>query len=178
MMYPGTRRHGKSPRRVNPSVTAGLRCAPETAPMKRMIPITISPGAATAVDLLIAPWLVAFTTAPPAPTRTRKNVPRSSEKSRRHSSLGSSKSPRPGYSRASSDRRVVGVFDLPSWSSTTSLTPSKLQQERSDNRCYRIDTHRPDRVKAALEATIHPDGRMRPPEPEGKLLQWQAKGEA
>ena len=178
MMYPGTRRQGKSLRSEKASVTAGLRCAPETAPMNRMIAITISPGAATAVDRLIAPWLLAFTTAPPAPTSTRKNVPRSSEKSRRHSSVGSSKLPKPGYSSASSDRRVVGVFDLPSWSSTTSLTPSKLQLARSDNRCHSIDTHRPDRVKAALEATIHPDGRMRPPEPEGKLLQWQAKGQA
>jgi hypothetical protein len=92
--------------------------------------------------------------------------------------VGSSKSPRPGYSRASSDRRVVGFFDFPSWSSTTPLTPSKLQLARRDDRCYSIDTHRPDRVKAALEATIHPDGRMRPPDPGEKLLQWQAKGEA
>ena len=29
-------------------LTAGLRCAPDTRPMKRMIPITISPGATTA----------------------------------------------------------------------------------------------------------------------------------
>ena len=76
--------------------------------MKRMIAITISPGAATAVDLLIAPWLEAFTTAPPAPTRTSKNVPNNSEKRRRHSCLGSSNVPRPGYSRESSDSRALG----------------------------------------------------------------------
>ena len=70
--YPGTRRQGKSLRRANARLTAGLRWAPETAPMKRMIAITISPGAATAAVLLMAPWLVALTTAPPAPTRTRK----------------------------------------------------------------------------------------------------------
>src|SRR5439155_2988370 len=68
--------------------------------MKRMIAITISPGAATEADLVIAPWLVALTTAPPAPTSTRKKVPSSSEKSRRHSSRGSSKLAVAGNSRA------------------------------------------------------------------------------
>jgi hypothetical protein len=54
--------------------------------------ITIKPGAATAAALVIIPWLVAFTTPAPAQTRTRKKVPNSSEKSRLHSSFGSSKS--------------------------------------------------------------------------------------
>src|SRR5829696_169359 len=47
MMYPGTRRHGKSPRRAKPRVTAGLRWAPLTAPMNRMIAMTMRPGAVT-----------------------------------------------------------------------------------------------------------------------------------
>ena len=46
---------GKSRRRLNASVTAGFRCAPETAPMKKMTAITMSPGAATAAVRLIAP---------------------------------------------------------------------------------------------------------------------------
>ena len=56
-MYPAARRHGKSPRSPNAIVTAGFRCAPETAPMKRMIAITISAGAVTAArpaDLPVA----------------------------------------------------------------------------------------------------------------------------
>ena len=42
-------------------MTAGFRCAPETLPMKRMIPITMSPGATTAACLLIVSgkaWLI------------------------------------------------------------------------------------------------------------------------
>ena len=56
-MYPGARRHGKSPRRREAIVTAGLRWAPETAPMKRMIAITIRPGRDDGRGRLIAPWL-------------------------------------------------------------------------------------------------------------------------
>ena len=52
-MYPGTRRQGKSPRSENATLTAGLRWAPDTLPMKRMIAITISPGATTAAVRLI-----------------------------------------------------------------------------------------------------------------------------
>ena len=66
-------------------MTAGLRCAPETAPMNRMIAITMRPGAVTAAVRLMAPSEAAFTTAPPAPTSTRKKVPSSSAKRRRHS---------------------------------------------------------------------------------------------
>src|SRR6476659_4139756 len=72
--------------------------------MNMMIAITISPGAVTAVARLIAPWLLAFTTAPPAPTSTRKKVPSSSENRRRHSSFGSSNWSTPGYSSESRDR--------------------------------------------------------------------------
>ena len=60
--------------------------------MKRMIAITIRPGAVTAAVRLMAPFDWALTTAPPAPTSTRKKVPRSSLNRRRHSWLGSSKS--------------------------------------------------------------------------------------
>ena len=52
-MYAGTRRHGKSPRTANARLTAGLRCAPETAPINRMTAITVKPGATTAADKLI-----------------------------------------------------------------------------------------------------------------------------
>src|SRR5215831_10512864 len=107
-MYPGTRRQGKSPRVAKARVTAGLRWAPDTAPMNRMTAITIRPGAATAAVLVIIPWLVAFTTPAPAPTRTRKKVPSSSEKSRLHSSPGSSKSVA-GRSSASKALRHPGV---------------------------------------------------------------------
>ena len=100
MMYPGTRRHGKSPRAAKAMLTAGFRCAPDTAPMNRMIAITMSPGAVTAAARLIAPSDWAFTTAPPAPTSTRKKVPSSSEKRRRHSCAGLSKSQRPCTMRA------------------------------------------------------------------------------
>ena len=58
--------------------------------MKRMIAITISPGATTAAARLI--WPLPTRIPPPAATSTRKNVPSSSENSRRHSSRGSSKS--------------------------------------------------------------------------------------
>ena len=54
-MYPGTRCHGKSLRRANAILTTGLRCAPETFPMNRMMAITIRPGATTAAVRLIVP---------------------------------------------------------------------------------------------------------------------------
>ena len=52
-MYPGTLHHGKSPRNANAMLTAGLRCAPDTRPMNKMIAITINPGATTAAVRLI-----------------------------------------------------------------------------------------------------------------------------
>ena len=93
-MYPGTRRHGKSPRSENAMLTAGFRCAPDTLPMNKMIAITISPGATTAAVRLIVLGNACPIIPPPAATRTRKKVPSSSEKSRRHSWLGSLKSSR------------------------------------------------------------------------------------
>lgn len=47
-MYPDTRRQGKSPRRPNATLTAGLRCAPDTLPMNNMVARTIKAGATTA----------------------------------------------------------------------------------------------------------------------------------
>ena len=91
-MYPGTRCHGKSPRSANAMLTAGLRCAPDTLPMNRMIAITISPGATTAAVRLIVFGKACPIMPPPAATSTRKNVPRNSENRRRHSCLGSRKS--------------------------------------------------------------------------------------
>ena len=84
-MYPGTRRHGKSPRSAKAMLTAGLRWAPDTLPMNRMMPSTIRAGAVTAaVRLMVSgkAWLIM---PPPAATRTRKKVPSNSENSRRHS---------------------------------------------------------------------------------------------
>jgi len=72
-------------------LTAGLRWAPEIAPMKRIIARTIRPGSVTSAVRLIAPLLTALTTPPPAPTSTSKNFPRSSEDMRRHSKAGLSK---------------------------------------------------------------------------------------
>jgi hypothetical protein len=46
-MYAGTRFQGKSPRAANARLTAGLRCAPETVPMNRMMAATMSAGATT-----------------------------------------------------------------------------------------------------------------------------------
>ena len=60
--------------------------------MNRMIAITMRPGATTsAVRLIVAgnAWPIM---PPPAATSTRKNVPRSSENSRRHSREESRKS--------------------------------------------------------------------------------------
>ena len=98
--------------------------------MNRMIAITIRPGAATAVARLIAPLLFAMTTAPPAPTSTRKKVPSNSENSRLHSRLTSSKSSIPGYSSASSALRVETgcaagwlFMDSPRWLGASSLPP-------------------------------------------------------
>src|ERR1700735_4131313 len=84
------RRHGKSPRTANATLTAGFRCAPETVPMNRITAITINPGAVTAAPRPIAPWVKAFTTGAPAPASTSRNVPNSSENSRRHSREASS----------------------------------------------------------------------------------------
>src|ERR1035441_6519903 len=70
--YPGRRFHGKSPRSANASDTAGFRCAPETAPMNKMTPITIRPGATTAADRLICPF--ACSSPPPAAARTSAKV--------------------------------------------------------------------------------------------------------
>ena len=56
--------------------------------MNRMIPITMSPGATTAACLLIVSGKAWLIIPPPAATSTRKNVPNSSDASRRHSCLG------------------------------------------------------------------------------------------
>ena len=91
-MYPGTRRHGKSPRSENAMVTAGFRWAPDTLPINMMIAITISPGATTAAVRLIVFGNASPIIPPPAATRTRKNVPSNSAKSLRHSRAVSLKS--------------------------------------------------------------------------------------
>jgi hypothetical protein len=72
------------------SDTAGFRCAPETAPINKMIAVTIRPGATTAAARLICPF--ACRSPPPAATSTSAKVPSNSENSRRHSWRGSSKS--------------------------------------------------------------------------------------
>ena len=85
-MYAGTRFHGKSPRSAKPMLTAGLRWAPDTVPMNRMMAATISAGATTRAPYGTAPPPNrALTMSAPTATRTRKNVPSSSANSRRPS---------------------------------------------------------------------------------------------
>ena len=60
--------------------------------MKRMMAITIKAGATTAAVRLITPGNAWPIMPPPAATSTRKKVPSTSEKRRRHSWLGSLKS--------------------------------------------------------------------------------------
>ena len=70
-------------------LTAGFRWAPDTLPMNRITASTIRAGAVTAAVRLIVfgkAWLI---TPPPHATSTRKNVPSTSENSRRHSCDGS-----------------------------------------------------------------------------------------
>ena len=75
--------------------------------MNKMIAITISPGATTAAVRLMVfgnAWPIM---PPPAATSTRKNVPSSSEKSRRHSWRGSRKSSNTCSSDSSVSPRCV-----------------------------------------------------------------------
>jgi hypothetical protein len=58
-------------------LTAGFRWAPETAPMRRIMAIAMTPGATTDATRPTSP---AFTKSAPAATRTRKNVPKNSQK--------------------------------------------------------------------------------------------------
>jgi hypothetical protein len=101
-----TRLHGKSPRSADASDTPGFRCAPETAPMNKMIAITIRPGATTAAARLICPF-ACKSPPPPAAARTSAKVPSNSENSRRHSLRGSSKSLRSPNSSRSMQKYVV-----------------------------------------------------------------------
>jgi hypothetical protein len=73
-------------------LTAGFRCAPETLPMYKMIPRTVSPGAVTAAVWLITPGKAWLIMPAPAAASTRKKVPSTSENRRRHSWCGSLKS--------------------------------------------------------------------------------------
>ena len=74
-------------------LTAGLRCAPETVPMNKMIAMTIRAGATTKAGAGMAwPPNFAFTIPPPAATRTSRKVPKTSENRRRPSYLSSKKS--------------------------------------------------------------------------------------
>ena len=72
--------------------TAGFRWAPEILPMNKMTAMTIRAGATTAAVRLITPGKACPIIPPPAATRTKKNVPSTSEKRRRHSCRGSLKS--------------------------------------------------------------------------------------
>ena len=67
-------------------LTAGLRWAPDTAPMNKMTAITIRAGATTRALYGTAwPPNRALTMSAPTATRTRKKVPRTSANRRRHS---------------------------------------------------------------------------------------------
>ena len=63
---PGTRLHGKSRRNAKPTVTAGLKCAPDTAPVARMIAITVKPGASALAAWLGSPSATVASPSPPA----------------------------------------------------------------------------------------------------------------
>ena len=56
-------------------LTAGLRWAPDTLPMNRMIPMTINPGATTAAVRVIVSGNAWPIIPPPAATSTSRNVP-------------------------------------------------------------------------------------------------------
>ena len=74
-------------------LTAGLRWAPDTAPMNKMTAITIRAGATTRALYGTAwPPNRALTMPPPTATSTRKKVPRTSANRRRHSYRSSQKS--------------------------------------------------------------------------------------
>ena len=100
-------------------LTAGLRCAPDTLPMNRMIAITMSPGATTAAVRLMVPGKAWPIIPPPAATSTRKNVPSSSEKSRRHSCEESWKSSTDSWNVSSCEPKY------PETASNTSPCPNE-----------------------------------------------------
>ena len=78
--------------------------------MNRMTPSTISAGAVTAAVRLIVSGNAWPIIPPPAATSTRKNVPSSSENSRRHSCFGSRKFSAMAMKEASIDSTGEGGF--------------------------------------------------------------------
>src|ERR1700680_1928996 len=109
-------------------LTTGLRCAPPTFPMKRIAAITKSPGAVTAAAREIGTPVTVLTTSAPTATSTRRNVPSTSEKSRRISFPGSLKS-----------RTHGGVFPPPwpphntagselGWTGSASVTSAEYER--------------------------------------------------
>src|SRR4051794_25975593 len=87
-MYAGASRPGKRPPRHNPTVTAGLKCAPEIGPTAYAIVRTLSPNAsATPAKPMPSPGNAAASTALPQPPSTNQNVPQSSAIDRRHNDI-------------------------------------------------------------------------------------------
>src|SRR5579863_4461576 len=128
-MYPGTRFQGKSPLNAKPILTAGFRCAPETAPMNRMMAMTMSPGATTAASRPTLPGITELTTPAPAATRTRKNVPNTSA-----NILRPSKEELAKFFRIVLDRSALDSSDEPSRSrSTEGLLTAKELQHSTEN---------------------------------------------
>ena len=96
--------------------------------MKRMIAMTMSPGATTAAARLI--WPSPTRIPPPAATSTKKNVPSSSEKSRRHSRFGSSHSSREPNSSSSRCRTRCSDSSVESVRSAEGLPAGSTMRER------------------------------------------------
>src|SRR5581483_6905261 len=84
-MYAGASLPGKRPPRQRPTVTAGLKCAPERGPRAYAIVSTLSPKAsATPAKPMPKLGNAAASTALPQPPSTNQNVPQTSAIDRRH----------------------------------------------------------------------------------------------
>jgi hypothetical protein len=81
-------RHGNAPRSANASVTAGLKCAPDTSPIVATMLMMMSPVAAERARGVTAPSLTRAMTAPPQSTTTSMHVPSTSVKSLRATTRG------------------------------------------------------------------------------------------
>src|SRR5438876_368085 len=96
-MYAGASRPGKRPPRHNPTVTAGLKCAPEIGPTAYAMVRTLSPNAsATPAKPMPRPGKAAASTALPQPPSTNQNVPHSSAIDRRHNDIAGTALSSPG----------------------------------------------------------------------------------
>jgi hypothetical protein len=87
-MYTGASLPEKRPPKHKPTVTAGLKWAPEIGPSAYAIVSTLSPNArATPAKPMPRPGNAAASTALPQPPSTNQNVPHSSAIDRRHNDI-------------------------------------------------------------------------------------------